>query len=1283
MAKLYPPIINGTLPAFTKQGGLIIPYEMNRAVGYNDIAGFSLVIKSTVTNKVLVNGEVLNKVSSGEINFTYKDEWNLHSGGFYKVQIAFLDKTNQTPGHYSNVGIVKFIGDAPILQIDDNTAKNNSFIGSYQCNDITEKVYSYKFDLYSSKGELVESSGDLLHNASKDLGIVQYDSWIPKKGLNNGENYNLTFSVVTMNDYHVSTTKIITAKKDEQGYSPKGLLLEASYNNENAYVSLSLKSAYQNDLKSIMYGKFEIFKLSSKDNFQSKYRIAYFSLENQDLFEKTFRDFSVESGYRYKYIMQQINDYGIYSEEIYSNEVVVSYEHLYLYDGEKQLKIKFNPKVSSFKDTLLESKMNTIGSKYPFVFKNNMVQFKEFQISGLISYQMDEENLFIKNEEIWSNLDIEDESSVRNDQSGWTHNLTAESIQAEKVFKNKVMDWLNNGEPKLFKSPTEGNYIIRLMTISLTPNDQVGRMLHTFNASAFEIDDVETYEFAKELTIDKIKKYIGYRTTPLYNFPLKKIAQKVVRDNGKLTYVVVNNNNLYEIIGNMALEYVVAARFEDIKPGTQFQILLERGIEQYSLNITIGATGFYRIDRDLGFHIRSIKLVKPEWATGDYWFDLMNNRGQVTYEYERKAQHNNFNDITKINASVAVSAPWYPIVFTAYQQEPILNAEGRPLYSYELENYQDAYVEIAYFLEKYEIIDERLKKVRLLPCINGIDYTYENKSEDVNATLKYYDKTVPTQELHLFIPDQTLEIEINNEKYSIVEDKWFNSCSYGINDKVYKYKKAEQLLYTGDGVLQNDNIIDKRKFSWIQQSAGTKVLNDMKYYIQHYPIDLTDSYVYYPKTGFVPYATYIKDLDNKLINFTEQELINSYGYYTLYPNNNALQQANLFIHDTNSQGMFLTEEVQGTYKRNPYYVRAEYVIANNSDSDVDKAAIEADIYKLTPLKTDSLYTRGENDYSQNGMIDTYPVYKNYVGNKYYNVTNVNGEYYNKEDIINLYDLNFELIQVFYQEDLTDTQNFTANGNIWYEDILEDAGYQRTNRYIDNSSLTNVNDRFLNTDLLLQDDELFADSILLGRNKAEEELIQDSSYLTILKISNNEVPGVTSTNIDTVLGIYNYTGEKKNYNSLEFWVNDVKADLFTLKQVDKILVDQGYFMQKIDINKYKNSDGTLKTSELQQLEPVLNIRNQAATNYSKMTTPGPNEIIIIHTNSLNNPVKIDLTNRLSYHFSIEDYEDGYRDLAGIYLGTNVRGFATYKRKIYDYKALAADGVYIDLVSQKEG
>jgi hypothetical protein len=67
-----------------------------------------------------------------------------------------------------------------------------------------------------------------------------------------------------------------------------------------------------------------------------------------------------------------------------------------------------------------------------------------------------------------------------------TTNLTPDNFAIERIFKLEVLEWLNNGKPKLFRSPAEGNYIVRLTNVSLTPNEQLGNMIHTFSAQAYE-----------------------------------------------------------------------------------------------------------------------------------------------------------------------------------------------------------------------------------------------------------------------------------------------------------------------------------------------------------------------------------------------------------------------------------------------------------------------------------------------------------------------------------------------------------------------------------------------------------------------------------------------------------------------------------------------------------------------------------------------------------------------------------------------------------------------------
>jgi hypothetical protein len=48
------------------------------------------------------------------------------------------------------------------------------------------------------------------------------------------------------------------------------------------------------------------------------------------------------------------------------------------------------------------------------------------------------------------------------------------------------MRFLTDGQPKLFKSPTEGMMIITLTGVSFTPNKQLGRRVVDFSATATE-----------------------------------------------------------------------------------------------------------------------------------------------------------------------------------------------------------------------------------------------------------------------------------------------------------------------------------------------------------------------------------------------------------------------------------------------------------------------------------------------------------------------------------------------------------------------------------------------------------------------------------------------------------------------------------------------------------------------------------------------------------------------------------------------------------------------------
>jgi hypothetical protein len=105
---------------------------------------------------------------------------------------------DETVGFYSNTATFKFTS-SPTIKIQglSNTGEegvspiNNhkyDYVGVYTNEgDASEKVYSYRFDIYNRDNTLLVSSGDLLHNSLNDeLPTESVDEWTTRQGLQPG-----------------------------------------------------------------------------------------------------------------------------------------------------------------------------------------------------------------------------------------------------------------------------------------------------------------------------------------------------------------------------------------------------------------------------------------------------------------------------------------------------------------------------------------------------------------------------------------------------------------------------------------------------------------------------------------------------------------------------------------------------------------------------------------------------------------------------------------------------------------------------------------------------------------------------------------------------------------------------------------------------------------------------------------------------------------------------------------------------------------------------------------
>lgn len=254
-----------------------------------------------------------------------------------------------------------------------------------------------------------------------------------------------------------------------------------------------------------------------------------------------YEDYMVHQGYEYNYYLVPSGE-GLSSGAI-KTPARAQWDGIILSDAHgKILTIQYNPQVSSFKTTILEQKQETLGNKYPFFVRNGDCYYKEIPLSGLISYEADPSNKFQA-----TGMSQHNASTIRTRTQMYQGNWNdTDEFYLERNYKRQVEEWLNNGEPKLLRTAAEGSFIVRLMNVSLSPMQQLGRKLHTFSATAYEIAD---YNFTN------LQKYglnnlntAPSDTTAGTNITGTTINDTVVMTIGNLPYG--SGNETYKIVIN-------------------------------------------------------------------------------------------------------------------------------------------------------------------------------------------------------------------------------------------------------------------------------------------------------------------------------------------------------------------------------------------------------------------------------------------------------------------------------------------------------------------------------------------------------------------------------------------------------------------------------------------------------------------------------------------------------------------------------------------------------------
>ena len=529
---LYPPIVDTYVPAFLVDSGTDkdicrIYFTLSKFNTISDIANVQITVRNQYTNLSVLDkskypSEIMLTSIQEDTSKTSDDRYYIElnktdiQGGkfeinqYYKVQMRFThidaaEVSLTTPqaidgwlaaninlfSEWSTVCLIRGIS-TPQLAVSGFTIENGEISWanynpiiygtlSFKNEEETEKLKSYQIKLYDKNNNLLTDSGIQYTNTNNFSYGLNYNFVA-------GTAYKFTIECTTMNLYSaIATYEFKTAIEESEILD---FTFIADTDEDNGRIVLTIKKS---NITDGFTGELVLRRTSNKTNFTIWEDLKTYKYTGATAIKETFNDMTIESGVWYKYYLQKRSNGVAASTKYIRTPIMVIFDDMFLTTKDRQLKIKFNPTVSSFKRTIQESRTDTIGSQFPFVRINGNANYAQFPIGGLISFQIDESNLFTSIEELFGK-----HLYLYTDYNN-NHKITeANNIVYEKLFKDKVIEFLYSEQPKLFRSATEGNFIVKIMDVSFSPNATLGRRIVSFTATAYEV---------AECNIDNFKKY--------------------------------------------------------------------------------------------------------------------------------------------------------------------------------------------------------------------------------------------------------------------------------------------------------------------------------------------------------------------------------------------------------------------------------------------------------------------------------------------------------------------------------------------------------------------------------------------------------------------------------------------------------------------------------------------------------------------------------------------------------------------------------------------------------
>ena len=476
-------------------------------------------------------------------------------------------------------GIIPIVGKLVFFKQNEVVNSANEWIKNYQIKifkkeeDESESLILDSGFIYPENYRFNENKMNLGLKKDSDYWTNNFSYLADLSNETSNNNYIIKVTIQTKNNYTVQSsfkfklidtlftpTWIWTFNQKELSYY--GNSIEKIVTEEDGEIIGKVKAAFESNSTSVNYmyqqepGYMFIRRSDSLSNFKDWIIIKCVECKNP-LETVEFIDNTVGSLVQYRYSVQYICHRGNIQTSVTKSPIILypDFHDILINSGDKQLAIRYNEQIASMTPVVNRVKIDTLGGRYPKFSENAKLNYRQFNLSGLITAESDYNRKFLNDLEYSSDMEIYNITQngkylIRNDtiienfdsdkiygtytkdiinnsqdsnkkeltQKNTSHDIyPTENWWWERKFREEVIKWLNNGKPKLFRSMTEGNMIVMFDGITLTPNNQLGRRIWNFSCSVYEIGDGYDLELLDNLGIYSIQNDYNNTTNNLTN----------------------------------------------------------------------------------------------------------------------------------------------------------------------------------------------------------------------------------------------------------------------------------------------------------------------------------------------------------------------------------------------------------------------------------------------------------------------------------------------------------------------------------------------------------------------------------------------------------------------------------------------------------------------------------------------------------------------------------------------------------------------------------------------